>query len=72
MVFHFRIAEFKRWYSIPDFFPEIPGIHITVYCIILYNTSDSYCEDVNLNELLKKASKCFKMLQKLLKNCFKH
>lgn len=46
---------FCRWYSIPDFFPEIPGIHRTMYCVNLYDTSDSG-EDLNLNDLLKKSA----------------
>lgn len=50
------IAEVKRWYSIPEFFPVISGIHRTVYSVILYDTSDSSGEDVNLNELLKKST----------------
>lgn len=50
------LKNFCRWYSISDFFPEISGIHRTVYCVILYDTSDSSGEDVNLNELLKKSA----------------
>lgn len=32
------------------------GIHRTMYCVVLYDTSDSSGVDINLNDLLKNSA----------------